>query len=336
MKLPVFLRTLVALAAAGATLPAATIAAPSLPALLAGVAASSAMVVVGAPQVDDPPTPAPPAISPVDPPDDPDPEGELRGRFEFVTFGGTLLKDAPLIVEGEVVSVFRGGTSVSVARVTVAERMQGGGRDSEVTVLATPGELAAGQRYLLFLQPFRDGPRFTVLRRIAEGDRDYPAKRRVLRQFAKLNTIADGRRRATAIRDALIANLGDEELFVRWNALAELEAFLGVHRGLFGREERAALVEVYRGAPSPTFRGKVGDVLKDLGIDLGGSAGGGSERSEAREAAARPARNRVARTRVARYVLERTGLERSGLERSGVGREAARGARPSSAMAEGA
>lgn len=205
----------------------------------------------------------------------------VRERFQFTTFGGSLLEDAPLVIEGKVSTVQAGGKAVVVARVAVEERLQlllkpldrATATGSSVTVLATPGEVVSGQRYLLFLRPFGKSRRFSVLRRIAEGDRDFAPKRRVLAQFCELNGIEDTTKRAIAIRDALLENLDDEVLFVRWNAHAELSQFIPRHRQLFEREERAKLAEVYRNATAPTFRRGVGELLKAVGVDLDGVGG---------------------------------------------------------------
>jgi len=205
----------------------------------------------------------------------------IRDRFQFTTFGGSLLEDAPLVIEGSVSSVQAGGKAVVVARVAVEERLQlllkpldrATADGASVTVLATPGEVVSGQRYLLFLRPFGKSQRFSVLRRIAEGDRDFAPKRRVLSQFCELNGIEDTTERAIAIRDRLLENLDDEVLFVRWNAHAELSQFIPRHRQLFEREQRAALAEVYRNAGAPTFRRSVGELLKAVGVDLDGVGG---------------------------------------------------------------
>lgn len=206
----------------------------------------------------------------------------VRERYQFTTFGGSLLEDAPLVVDGAVKSVNVGGKTVVVARVVVKARLQmladsleaSSREGASVTVLATPGELVEGQRYLLFLRPFGKSQRYSVLRRIAEGDRDFAPKRRVLEQFAALNSIEDTTGRALAIRDALLDNLTDEVLFVRWNAHAELTQFIPRHRQLFGRVERARLADAYRTADSPTYRRAVDELLKAVGVDLDGAGGG--------------------------------------------------------------
>ena len=65
-----------------------------------------------------------------------------------------------------------------------------------------------------------------------------------------------------------LANLDDDDLFVRWNAVSELRTFAARHRVLFERDHRARLASVYRGAPTPTFARAVGEVLKEIGVEL--------------------------------------------------------------------
>ena len=75
---------------------------------------------------------------------------------------------------------------------------------------------------------FGSGDRFTAAARIASKERDYAAKLKVLRQFVEVDQIKDERQRALEIRTVLLQNLGDRQLFVKWNALTELVEVLHI------------------------------------------------------------------------------------------------------------
>lgn len=198
----------------------------------------------------------------------PPPPASGGGRYSFVTFGRGLLEECALIVRGRARSVLPGGASVIVARIEIDERLLGADERPEVTVLASPSDLHAGQSYLMFLRRLGSGGRYALLRRIAEGERDYAAKLRVVRRFAEVHRIEDDDRRERAIRDVLIEHLADDDLFVRWNAATELRAFIPGRRDVFGNEERARLVQILNQAGSPTFRREVSIILSRLGAGV--------------------------------------------------------------------
>ncbi len=208
----------------------------------------------------------------------PSPSAKPAPRYEFSTFGRDALQRATLVVEARAQSVVSLANGVAVARFDVLDVLKGA-KERSVTLLAAPGEFSRDNTYLLFLEPYSGGDRFTSIGRVAEGERDYAAKRRVLEEFIVADAVKDPAERAERIRDVLIKNLGDEDLFVRWNALTELDEFVKVHRGLFGPAEKARIVAVYRRNLSATFRQRVGRLLADVGVRLDaepGASGGGA------------------------------------------------------------
>lgn len=190
----------------------------------------------------------------------------INERYHFVTFGQDVLERSNLIVEGRAISVNQAGPGVAVAAFDVDHVFLGELSNEEVVVLCLPGEFSEEVNYLLFLESFQGGDRYAPIRRIAEGDRDYKAKRRVLDRYGEITLIEDTTERALRIRDALMDHLGDDDIFVKWNALSELVVFAPGHRQLFGPFEKAAMVSVYRGEESPTFRRTLRATLEDLGI----------------------------------------------------------------------
>jgi len=135
-------------------------------------------------------------------------------------------------------------------------------------VLAAPGDFTKDQTYLLFLDRFRNGDRFTWIDRLAPSDRDYAAKLKVLEQFVHIASIQDLNERTLEMRDVLLRNLADRDLFVKWNAVRELKEFAEQHPSLFGDRERAAMVRVYNNEPSPTFRTALLEILETVGVSL--------------------------------------------------------------------
>jgi len=204
-----------------------------------------------------------------------------RPPFEFRTFGEDTLKRSQVVAEGRATSVIPAGRGVSVAHFEVLEKLRGKTAGKELVVLAAPGQFNVGVTYLLFLDRFlpsgpsgpsgksREGGesgRLTVVNRIASGERDYAAKLQVLKEFLEADAIAAADERALRIRGILLKNLGDSNLFIKWNALTELGPFVHRYPALFGPREKARMVEVYRGDASPSFRRHLREILTRLGI----------------------------------------------------------------------
>jgi hypothetical protein len=188
----------------------------------------------------------------------------------FTTLGGVLAR-ADLVGEGTATAVTALGHGIAVVRVDftrVLKSAPGAPAPQSAVVLAAPGDFTAGSAYLLFLDRFRDGERFTWIERLARGERDYDAKLKVLAQFIEVESITDAAARNRRLRDVLIDNLDDRELFVKWNALRELTDLAGRMPALFDDAERAAIVRVYYAEPSPSFRKGLLDVLRSIGVQL--------------------------------------------------------------------
>ena len=118
----------------------------------------------------------------------------------------------------------------------------------------------------MFLDRFQAHGRLTVVNRIASGERDYPAKLKVLRQYLEADAIEPAQERALRIRAILLKNLGDSDLFIKWNALTELGPFVEQHQTLFGPREKALMVQACRRDASPSFRRELRGILTRLGI----------------------------------------------------------------------
>jgi hypothetical protein len=189
----------------------------------------------------------------------------------FATLGPVLAR-ADVVGEATAVTVTSLGHGIEVVRVDFTRVLKGGdaetGAPRSAVVLAAPGDFTAGSEYLLFLDRFRGGERFTWIERLARGERDYDAKVKVLTQFIEIEAIADAAARSRKLRDVLIDNLDDRELFVKWNALRELTGLAERQPALFGDAERAAVVRVYYAEASPTFRKGLLDVLRSIGVPL--------------------------------------------------------------------
>ncbi|MFH0945470.1 MAG: hypothetical protein V2A76_09770 [Planctomycetota bacterium] len=192
----------------------------------------------------------------------------VRERFEFRTFGEQTLKKSKVVVEAKPTSVILAGRGVSVAHFEVLEVFRGDATERELVVLTAPGQFSVGVSYLMFLDRFQESGRLTVVNRIARGERDFAAKLKVLREFLEADQIKDSKKRALEIRSILLKNVGDPELFIKWNALAELAPFVEMHRSLFGPAEKARLVEVFGKDASPTFRRELRRILEKLGIRI--------------------------------------------------------------------
>lgn len=196
-------------------------------------------------------------------------------RFEFESFG----KSRPLARADRVVAVRAEsvsnvvGIATSVVRCAVLESflpVDERRPPATLVVLAAQGEFRPETEYLVFLERFRGGDRYVALARIASGDRDFAGKRRVLKVFAALDRLSSEPERNARIRDALLRHLDDPDSFVRWNAIAEWQAFARFAKDrpdLVGPEHRAALVKRLREERGISAREALAGILKTLGVD---------------------------------------------------------------------
>lgn len=196
-------------------------------------------------------------------------------RYEFESFGEAKpLARAERIIVAKPTSVHELPIGTSVARCEVLETMLPTSEArpiTEVVVLGSHGEFRPGAEYVLFLARFRGGSRYVALARIAAGDRDFVAKRRVLKAFAEVERIPSENERAGRIRDLLLDNLADRDSFVRWNAIAELKSFARYAKDLpevLSAEHRARLVKLLRDERSTAVREALTEILKTLGVDV--------------------------------------------------------------------
>lgn len=263
--------------------------------MLVDVYAMLVITLLGQAGTDDPPPralpPDAPAPTQVDsdpkpdaaakPESDPQPDAvEKRGfvplpRYEFDSFGESKpLARAERIVVAKPTSVHELPIGTSVARCEVLETMLPIGEArprAEVVVLGAHGEFRPGAEYVLFLARFRGGSRYVALARIAAGDRDFVAKRRVLKAFSEVERIPSENERAGRIRDLLLENLADRDSFVRWNAIAEMKSFARYAKDLpevLSAEHRARLVKLLRDERSTAVREALTEILETLGVDL--------------------------------------------------------------------
>lgn len=213
------------------------------------------------------PTPAPAVAKPVAEAER-KPAERAPTPHEFVTFGNNILRRAHTIANVEVKSLFELGQGVAIARCTVEAMLKGDRAAKELVVLSAPGDLAVGNRYVVFVETFGEGGRFRLVNRFASSERDFDDKVKVLEQYLEILEIKDVGEQLDALRDRLLLNVSSERVFVKWNAVEELRAFAKAHAQRFAAPHRARLVAAWRAEASATFRDEVKKVLADLGVPL--------------------------------------------------------------------
>lgn len=186
----------------------------------------------------------------------------------FTKFGDQVLRKSNLVGEAKIESVATLGRGASVVTCRFTQVLKGDAKATEVVVLAAPGDFAEGSSYLVFLRQFEGGPRYTWLGRIPAAERDYPHKLRVLKQYIAADAVKQPAERAAKVRAFLIENLGDKEVFVKWNALRELKPLAGGNAALFSAADKASIVAHWKAEESPTFRRELAHLLKALGMSL--------------------------------------------------------------------
>lgn len=209
------------------------------------------------------PQPAKPAAEP-----ERKPAERAPTPHEFVTFGNKILERSHTIAKVEVKSLFEMGQGIAIARCA-AEAVLKGDRDAkELVVLAAPGDLAVGSRYVLFVERFGKGGRFRLVNRFAATERDFDDKIGVLEQYLEILELKDVGEQLDALRDRLLLNVSSDRVFVKWNAVEELRAFAKAHAQRFAAPHRARLVAAWRAEASASFRDELKKVLTDLGVPL--------------------------------------------------------------------
>lgn len=162
--------------------------------------------------------------------DEDDPDGLPPTRLAVQSFS-----DGMLVVLARTLSTTNVGLGSTVARVLVEDKLAGPalGDTRELTVLAYPGDLVRGRRDLLFLQPFRGGPRWNVERLLDGRDPDFRAKLELTRRTADLLAIRQVSARDAATFELVIDALADARPWMRRYAVAELGWLASTRADLF-------------------------------------------------------------------------------------------------------
>jgi hypothetical protein len=175
------------------------------------------------------------------------------GTIEYFTkFGDQVLSRSPQIVRGRIASVSTAPRS-EVVRVEVAVTFKGQ-QVQELVLLANPGEYFAGSDFLLFLEPFEEGPRYTCFNRISSTDPDYAIKERYLQQQLELEALPDPELRRDRARTLLVEHARSPESWLRWNMLRELAYVLDRYPGLVRTTESDGLHKAAEQSSDDEFR----------------------------------------------------------------------------------
>lgn len=193
-----------------------------------------------------------------------------RARFEFTTFGSTkALARATRIAEARVDAIYDLPIGTSVVRFKSIEQLFPADESQppkSFTVIAARNAFHAGVDYVLFLVPYRQGGRYVSVARLANADRDYEAKKSVVRQYIDVDRIEDPAEREHRIIDLLISNLAAREEFVRQNALQELTALRELLPDALGPKERARIVAIAQVERTDKFRAALEKLLEACGV----------------------------------------------------------------------
>ena len=171
-------------------------------------------------------------------------------------FGARYLKDARLVIEGEVGQVYRMGMGVDVAKVNVERVLfsclpDGLTRKKEQLILVHKDQFTQGATLLLVLKPFRKGERMTVIHRLSPVDGDYREKVRLMDEYIRIESLPVDKR-PEALARAVLLNLRSRVRFVARNSLYEIEGLLASKAWTFttGDLEYLAKVETDQELPS--------------------------------------------------------------------------------------
>lgn len=193
-----------------------------------------------------------------------------RARFEFTTFGTThALARATRIAEARVEAIYDLPIGTSVVRLRTIEQLFPVDEEQPpetFTVIAARSSFHAGIDYVVFLVPYRQGGRYLSVARLANADRDYEAKKSVVRQYIDVDRIEDQGEREHRIVDLLISNLAARGEFVRQNALQELTALHELLPDVLGPKERARIVAIAQVERTDKFRAALEKLLEACGV----------------------------------------------------------------------
>ena len=172
--------------------------------------------------------PVPPAVGPAGArpiaPPEPPPPPKTFPRVPPTRLGVETLAKSSLVVVGRTTSVRPVSAGTDLVHVRVLERMRGDGVQvgDDVAVLCTSGQFLFGIEDLLFLRPWRDGPRQELVARVSSVEEHYARGLSLVRRAIFLSEIPELQARTEATLDLLYGLLRDEDEWVRGYALSEL------------------------------------------------------------------------------------------------------------------
>jgi hypothetical protein len=193
------------------------------------------------------------------------PQSRAKPRFKYFTqLGDEVLNQVDAVLFGKVESIapLRGADVVRVSIGTwyLGERKAD---QTEVTLLASPGDFFAGTEQLLFLKLYEGGPRYRLHNRIARSDPDFDAKRRTLEEHVALRRLEREEDRRRQVRKLLYDEAGAREKWARWHAFHELEYVRTRYPDLVTREDRDELTRLAARSADEPFKKALLKLLKD-------------------------------------------------------------------------
>ena len=165
----------------------------------------------------------PAATAPAEPPAPPPPPRNFP-RVPPTRLGVETLARSPLVVVGRTASVRPVSAGTDLVHVRVLERVRGEGvrPGDEVAVLCASGQFLFGVEELLFLRPWRDGPRQELVARVSSLEEHYLRGLSLVRRAVFLSEIPELQARTEATLELLFGLLRDDDDWVRGYALSEL------------------------------------------------------------------------------------------------------------------
>lgn len=135
-----------------------------------------------------------------------------------------------------------------------------GPTEAQLLVLGYAGRLRAGERALVFLRGFREGPRYELLKRVRAADEDFAAKLKLVREVIPLLQHPTRARREAAAFELVFSSLLHGSAWRRRWALTELQWQEAAHPALLTALRRRRLAQLLPSIGDPALRAGVESV----------------------------------------------------------------------------
>lgn len=174
-------------------------------------------------------------------------------------FGNLHLKDAEVVAEVKVGKIRNAGMGIEVVtliptRILLDHLTSTERRTKGLIVFVNGGDLKEGTELMVFLSLFGSGRWYRIRHRLVQLDEDYNEKKRLILAYISVETTRDRAQALVALKKLLLAGIGDDSAWVRWNTIRELDALVRKGGEIFGDDDRKIIDAFDMNRFGPSYR----------------------------------------------------------------------------------